>query len=163
VLASSLISSFVLYFLVSSEVEANFYSAHTKIQQTGEMLLPSLLITNFVVILFTCILTVAIVLLISHKIAGPLYKFEMIARQVGNGNLKVNTNLRRMDQLKDLSVAFSDMSTGLRKKISDIKVNTEQISENVEEALKELGENDTLDELKKRTQKLQESVDVFEI
>ena len=102
-------------------------------------------------------------LFISHKIAGPLYKFEMIARQIGSGNLQVNTNLRRLDQLKDLSIAFNDMTTGLREKIIAVKNSAKQVEDNLDNVVDELGDKPVLEELKNKTQQLKESVESFKV
>lgn len=48
-------------------------------------------------------MTIIVVLYISHEIAGPLYRFESLCHQVGEGNLDTITYLRKKDQLQELA------------------------------------------------------------
>lgn len=44
---------------------------------------------------------------ISHKIAGPLYRFDSTLDQLYRGNLKIRVNLRRFDETKFLANKFN--------------------------------------------------------
>lgn len=52
---------------------------------------------------------------ISHKVAGPVYRLKSILADVASGNLDVNLNLRKRDDLKDLAddmvVLINDLRT----------------------------------------------------
>ncbi len=65
-----------------------------------------------IVFLTLCNITVGVYM--SHKIAGPLFRFVMCAREVANGNLKIMVNLRKGDEMRELESAFNDMTEKLR-------------------------------------------------
>jgi len=57
---------------------------------------------------------------ISHKIAGPLYRFEQSCAEIGRGNLALKVGLRKFDSLSDLREAFNGMTGNLNEKIKKI-------------------------------------------
>lgn len=65
---------------------------------------------------------VAIVgIIISHRVAGPLFNIERILKNIGEGDLASRTVLRRKDELKNLAVCVNEMALGLANKISSIE------------------------------------------
>jgi nitrogen fixation/metabolism regulation signal transduction histidine kinase len=50
----------------------------------------------------------------THKVAGPIYKMKRLLKQVGQGNLRVESRLRKGDELQDFFDAFTQMVAGLR-------------------------------------------------
>ncbi len=109
-----LCSAGMIYWLISSDLQSQSQAAHVNIASTWERLGLSILIGNAVAIFLAGIPTIFVVLYISHKIAGPLYRFEKICEQVGNGNFDAVTPLREHDQLQDLALSFSLMTKKLQ-------------------------------------------------
>jgi nitrate/nitrite-specific signal transduction histidine kinase len=50
----------------------------------------------------------------THKVAGPVYKMTGLLKKVGEGNLHVDSRLRRGDELRDFFATFTEMVSGLR-------------------------------------------------
>jgi signal transduction histidine kinase len=57
-------------------------------------------------------------LLLSHKMAGPVYRFERSARIVADGDLTHRVHLRAGDELVDLQNEFNNMLATIHKKVS---------------------------------------------
>lgn len=74
----------------------------------------SILLGNLVAVLISGGLAIFVVLYASHKIAGPLYRFEKLCEQIGDGQLETVTSLREHDQLQELGAAFAGMVAKLR-------------------------------------------------
>ena len=53
-------------------------------------------------------------IVITHKIAGPIYKMKMLLKQVGEGKLVFEGRLRKGDELQDFFEAFATMTEKLR-------------------------------------------------
>jgi hypothetical protein len=51
----------------------------------------------------------------THKVVGPVYKMKRLLKQVGEGNLQVDSRLRRGDELQDFFDAFTHMVANLRR------------------------------------------------
>lgn len=55
-------------------------------------------------------------IVVTHKIAGPIFKMKRQIREVGEGNLRVPTKLRKGDELVDFFRAFETMVVNLRRR-----------------------------------------------
>jgi nitrogen fixation/metabolism regulation signal transduction histidine kinase len=51
----------------------------------------------------------------THKVAGPVYKMTRLLKQVGEGNLLIDSRLRKGDELKEFFDTFTHMVGGLRE------------------------------------------------
>jgi hypothetical protein len=116
ILLSGLCSALLIYWLTGGELQAQSYTAHANIMTTLDHLGISILIGNLVAVLVTGGLAIFFVLYTSHKIAGPLYRFEKLCEQIGEGQLETITSLREHDQLQELGTAFAGMVTKLRSR-----------------------------------------------
>lgn len=86
---------------------------------------------NFFVVPFSLIMIIAGVgialagmvtfVLLSHKIAGPLYRFEQDLNEIANGNLTKRISVRRSDQLTEFKDALNELTESLDQRISLIK------------------------------------------
>ncbi|MFC1538717.1 HAMP domain-containing protein [Candidatus Latescibacterota bacterium] len=121
------LSGLVLYFFASNELETKLYQAHMNIINTLDILFPLIVITSLTVFLLLSIITIYTVLYLSHRIAGPLYKFERIAEEIESGNLNVKVHLRQKDELLPLKTAFEKMLDNLRDKIGNLKTSYKKI------------------------------------
>ena len=58
--------------------------------------------------------------LLSHRIAGPLYRFRQVFGEVGDGNLTVRARLRRKDYLVKDATVVNEMIERVGARIADI-------------------------------------------
>jgi len=58
-------------------------------------------------------------LLISHQIAGPIYRLKMVSRDIRAGNFKVKVKFRKHDQLHDVAAAVNSITGKLSEVIKD--------------------------------------------
>jgi len=75
---------------------------------------------NYALLVSFCISAAAVtlaVIYLTHKIAGPLYRFEKSMEVVGQGDLTHVVRTRRGDELKDLEVSFNEMIKNLRQRV----------------------------------------------
>jgi methyl-accepting chemotaxis protein len=78
---------------------------------------------------FYLLIVILVSSVISHRMAGPIYKFEKSAEIIGTGDLTHEVFLRSGDQLRDLQREFNKMTKSLARKVKHDK-------ESVEEALR---------------------------
>ena len=72
--------------------------------------------------LFFLFLAIALgTIFLSHKIAGPLYRFETVLYQIALGDLSVRCQLRKFDEAKSVAQAFNRTLDSLDYKISQLK------------------------------------------
>lgn len=116
IVLSGLCSALLLYWLTGGELQSQSFSAHYNMMDNLEHLGVSILIANVVAIFIAGGLAVFVILYASHKIAGPLYRFEKLCEHIGNGQLDTITSLREHDQLQELGNAFTGMVAKLRSR-----------------------------------------------
>jgi methyl-accepting chemotaxis protein len=57
---------------------------------------------------------------ISHRIAGPMYRLERSADALSHGDLSVNFNIRKSDEMHEMAESLEGMVESLRKDMRDI-------------------------------------------
>jgi len=60
-------------------------------------------------------------IIVFHKIAGPLYRFEKTAEAVSDGNLRVDFHIRKDDALADTASSLNGMIRSLVRDIENLK------------------------------------------
>jgi nitrogen fixation/metabolism regulation signal transduction histidine kinase len=71
----------------------------------------------FIVIIQIALLTI----LFSHKLAGPLYRFEKACHSVIDGNYTENVTLRRRDEMQNLAKLFNEMIIVTNNRIKTLR------------------------------------------
>ena len=145
-----IISGVGIYFLADNELETKLFTAHLTIENTRDLLLPIILFTSLIVLAILSTLTVYTVLYLSHKIAGPLYRFEKITEDIGKGDLNTYVKLRKNDELLPLQTAFENMVENLQNKIVNFKNNFKKFQE-IEKKLDNAIHTSTLSEVDKES------------
>ncbi len=145
--------------------EAELLSGHEKEAVSGILravnlkLMPQLM----AVILLMAIASI----FISHKIAGPIYRFEKVAMSIGEGDLTTKFRLRKGDEFKDLADALEDMERSLRYKIMDALVPLKETSDDLDKLshnIKETAEERQLiSRLRSNLNKLEEELSAFKV
>ncbi len=114
ILLSGLCSAGLIYWLIGGDLQAQSQTAHANIMTAWQRLGLSIFIGNLVAIVIAGAAATIAVIYASHKIAGPLYRFEKLCEQIGAGQLDTMTSLREHDQLQQLGAAFTAMVEKLR-------------------------------------------------
>ncbi len=123
----------LIYWLIGSNLESQIFSAHLNIEETWTRLGIAIVAGNVLAAILAVLMAYVVILRISHKIAGPLYRFETLCEQVGNGNLSGIKHIRKTDQLQELAEAFASMTDKLRQQQDDRKQLVEKIDGMIEE------------------------------
>ena len=104
-------------------------------------------------------------LLISHRIAGPVYRFIASARAMGRGDLTVRFSLRKDDELSDLAEALDQMARTFRRQIADASASAQGILEALETFARAEGatpeDRRRLANLKSHAARIQQDLSVF--
>ena len=116
IMASGLLSGALLYLMLSSELSSELQVAHNQIKNTWDSLAPAIIFGNILTVVVTGFVAGIAVLYQSHKIAGPMYRLQMICNEVSQGNYEPVTSLRKADQLTALAKSFEQMVESLQTK-----------------------------------------------
>lgn len=65
------------------------------------------------------LLVIIISAIVSHRMAGPVYRFEQTCKEIAKGDFSQRVHLRKGDQLTDLQQAFNTMMDEVEKRLKD--------------------------------------------
>jgi methyl-accepting chemotaxis protein len=111
----------LLYLLSLQSTTVSFVQAKVKVMTTADFILPVLVQTVLVVMGLVSIASIAVTLIVSHKIAGPLFRFKQTFRELANGNFSNQVRLRKGDQLIEVADDFNQMITVVRARLIEAK------------------------------------------
>ncbi len=121
ILLVGIVLSTVLVFLFSQgTLTSSFDNSRLVIRNTGDAIMPTLLITNLITLGIITISAIAVTLFVSHRIAGPMFRFEQDIKKIADGDLSVRIHLRQKDQFEEMAKAFNEMASSLHGKLSKI-------------------------------------------
>lgn len=126
-LAGVVLSTGLLFIFSQDTLTSSYAGAGLEIKNTGTAILPMVVLTNLITLGIICCSTIAVMLFISHKIAGPLFRFEKDIKRVSTGDLSVKINLRKKDQLKDMAKALNLMIESLYTRVNYVDTTLEKI------------------------------------
>ena len=58
---------------------------------------------------------------LTHKIAGPLYRFQQSCKEITAGNLMLRVHLRKLDEAKEIAKTFNEMADRLDHSVGRMK------------------------------------------
>ena len=86
------------------------------------------------------VLMLLISLFVSHRFAGPIYRFEKSAQAVAKGDLTHRVSLRTGDELMELQEEFNAMIGGLQALVQKDRRLAERLAERLDEAARKIPE-----------------------
>ena len=109
----------ILYICSRSTLTTSFENSRLVVKSTADYLFPGLLFAGIIVALVMAVASSLVVLLMTHRVAGPIYRFEKYVEALGSGNLNSDLKIRKKDQFQNLVKSFNkmthDLKTGLLK------------------------------------------------
>ena len=147
---AAVISAVVLYLFLSHSVTTVFKDSRIMIKPTTEFIMPGLIFSSLISVILVSLATVAVVVFISHRIAGPLYKVENSLERMGEGDVSFDIHFRRGDEVKVLSEIFNKTRRKLSGTVADMKKESTRIFSQIN-ALKKISDKSTAEshEIKK--------------
>src|SRR3990172_12700950 len=98
IIAAASIGVMLLFFYNSRGTMTAGYSGYeVKLLQTGAYFLPSLILSTIIIVIFSCFTCAIALILLSHRFAGPLFRFQATLDELKAGNLTRRFNLRDKD------------------------------------------------------------------
>jgi len=138
---------------------------------TADYILPLLFGSSLVTIVLISIATAVVVMYLSHRIAGPLFKIERSIKEIGAGDLTLKIKLRSTDEIAKMADCCNEMTVNLKKHLIEIKAKSGDLGNQIDN-LTALGEDkaltpeqiqDTLKKLSEKKEELNKEIDYFKV
>lgn len=118
----------LFWYVSSNTLTTGYVGSQLRIENTSSFFFPSMMVYHLLVIVIVGIIGAVGLIFISHKIAGPLYRFEASLKEISRGDLTHRISTRKKDQLKDLSDSLNGFTSVIDKKVNDLKQNMQNVS-----------------------------------
>lgn len=129
----------VFSFFSSNTLSIVYENYHLQLGVTPEILLKKILSTQWLIILMGGLVVVIATLILTHRIAGPFYRFEKSLDEMIDGNISNKIVLRKKDEGKPLAQKINAFNYILSDKLvimenfnSDIAAAVSRIEEMLE-------------------------------
>lgn len=119
----------ILYFLAKHSTTVSFVNSRVVVCTTADFILPILIQTVAIVTILVGLGTILVTLFVSHKIAGPLYRFKKVIHALTEGDFSSDFRIRHLDQLQDLADVFNKMIVKVRTELKGLKDNFQSLKE----------------------------------
>jgi methyl-accepting chemotaxis protein len=97
--------------------------------QSSFLPLKTVILSNWIPLLLGGAILVILVMIATHRIAGPLYRFEHAVKKMSKGNLTDTIILRKNDEGKILAEHINTLSQTLSKDLKEIHKNSSFIKD----------------------------------
>ena len=124
---ASVIVAGIIYFVCGTTVTTVFRDSRLKILSTSDFIMPYLLLSSFIAIFFSTLACWWMTLLISNRLAGPIFRLEKDIAKMAEGDLTVHFRVRKDDELKSLASIINAMARDLQ---GDVRTLKEQVDRN---------------------------------
>jgi len=124
----SILTMGLVYWMAKNSTTVDIRQGHVAVHTTADYLFPLMFQTVSLEVIILSMATIILTLIISFRIAGPLYRFKMMLQGLAQGDLSSQMHLRSDDQLKDLANTYNEAINKLNHKIIILK-NTSTVDE----------------------------------
>ncbi|MDP3110508.1 MAG: methyl-accepting chemotaxis protein [Thermodesulfovibrionales bacterium] len=115
-------------YLSKGTLTTGYIGSELKISRTYDFFLPMLLLSNIIIVGVTGIIGIAVLIFMSHRIAGPMFRFEKVLDEISKGDLTYKFKLRQGDQFKELEKRINELTGTLDSKTGNLKSGLTEIS-----------------------------------
>lgn len=129
-----LIFLFILGIFSADTLTLSYINHDLQLGQTPIMLLKKTLAANWVFIVIGSAILVVAAMLITHRIAGPLFRLEKALDNMLKGKLDDTIYLRSNDEGKDIAKKINDFNTDLSLTVKNLQGNADAITSLLEQA-----------------------------
>lgn len=158
ILLSSIVFTIILSIFSAHTITITYRDSFLKVEKTPKALFYEIIRAHGLYIFLIGAGISTISLFLSHRIAGPLYRFEKSIEEIMKGNLAFRIKLRKKDEAKEVADMINRMIEDLSTRISEITSIVERISANVSETRMRIDERGD-EELKRSFYKISESME----
>ena len=128
------------------------------VKTTADFLLPLLAQTVLVVMIMVGVASIAVTLFISHKIAGPLYRFRKVIEAIAEGDFSSDFRIRKKDQLQDLAAAMNGMMQKTRGELKSLESDASRLKD----AMGRISEADVAEEKRSALKDIRKAAEELE-
>jgi methyl-accepting chemotaxis protein len=117
-IVSGCISAGLTLFSTQKTLTSTYDGSGLAIKKTSFAIMPSVILTTVITVAATGLVVLVVTLLISHKIAGPMFRFEQDLQGIANGDLQKKIQIRDGDQFGGVATNLNAMVESLHARVT---------------------------------------------
>ena len=121
-------ANFFLYLIIDKSLSGSYLESLRALYHLDQNLPLYLSIMAFLQIFFILVLTIIITLLVFHQIAGPIFRYEVVLKQISAGHFPKQVSTRSSDQLKPMIDSLNNLASFSH----NVYDNAQALSEHIE-------------------------------
>jgi methyl-accepting chemotaxis protein len=156
ILESILIVSLFLY-ISRNSLTTGYLNSILRVEPTWDFFFIPFVLIALIVVLGISLAGMIVFILLSHRIAGPLHRFEKVLEELSAGDFTTKVHLRNTDQLVDFKEKLNFFIEILCQRIIVIKAKLEE----AQGLIKQTQDPQLISKLKQKLDGIQEEINRF--
>jgi methyl-accepting chemotaxis protein len=128
VIAGSILFTLIFSYLSFNTMTIVYKNYNLQIGKTPLILLKEILSAHWIFILTAGIVVVIVSMFLTHRFAGPMYRFEKSVEEMINGNFNFEIRLRRKDEGKELAEKMNNLINMISSHFKDMRRISDEIN-----------------------------------
>ena len=129
ILIEAFLAAGLFLYMSKGTLTTGYLGSELRIARTYDFFLPMLLLSNLIIVGISAVIGIAVLIFLSHRIAGPLYRFENILNSIKKGDLTQRFKLRENDQFVELANSINEHTDTLDKNMGHLKAGVMEFSQ----------------------------------
>ena len=129
ILIEAFLAAGLFLYMSKGTLTTGYLGSELRIARTYDFFLPMLLLSNLIIVGISAVIGIAVLIFLSHRIAGPLYRFENILDAIKKGDLTQRFKLRENDQFVELANSINEHTDTLDKNMGHLKAGVMEFSQ----------------------------------
>ncbi|MFZ5907431.1 MAG: methyl-accepting chemotaxis protein [Nitrospirota bacterium] len=142
VLLGSILFTVIFSYLTSDTMTIVYDNYTVRVGQTPFMLLKETLSAHWIFIVTGGLLVIIVSMFLTHRFAGPLFRFEKSVEEMISGNFDFQIRLRNKDEGKELAEKINRLITMISSSMNDLKRLNADMEDTLSDIAKTLEERD---------------------
>ena len=148
------------FFYISNDTLTTGYINSTlTVETTRNFFSAPFILLSLIIAVGVGLAGMVVFILLSHRIAGPLYRFEMTLKQLQQGDMTMHVNLRKKDQLGRLQEELNVLIRSLDERFSSMKKELDEL----ENLLAQRQDPAVEGKIKSKIERVRQSVNYFKL
>ncbi len=135
VIFGALIFSAIFSYVTFDTITVTYENYNLQLDRTPFLLFKQILTTNWIVFIPVGLLVVVAAVFQTHRIAGPLFKIEMVLDEMSRGIITRNLRLRPKDEAQEIITKLNAYNSFLVERLIKLKILSDDIGQNLEKTM----------------------------
>jgi len=121
VLAGAVLFTTVFGLLSADTLSITYKGSNLQVGRTPVVLLKEIVKTNWIFIVAGGVLVAVASMFLTHRVAGPLFRFEKTLEEMKKGNFNSEIRLRTKDEAKELAGMFNEFNATHSEQLKEVR------------------------------------------